>query len=119
VPAMPDGECPSEFSTKQGDACYRRFIAVSFKLSARSFSPNSGVVTRMRLRSRSCGPSIPAYLRTTMTGQWAWRTTESETLPMRARLIPPRPRLPITIKPAPSWSARFTIAMSFRSSVLR
>jgi hypothetical protein len=23
VPAMPDGECPSEFSTKQGDACYR------------------------------------------------------------------------------------------------
>ena len=23
VPAMPDGECPSELSTKQGDACYR------------------------------------------------------------------------------------------------
>jgi hypothetical protein len=23
VPAMPDGECPSEFYTKQGDACYR------------------------------------------------------------------------------------------------
>ena len=23
APAMPDGECPSEFSTKQGDACYR------------------------------------------------------------------------------------------------
>ena len=23
VPAMPDGECPSKFSTKQGDACYR------------------------------------------------------------------------------------------------
>src|SRR5215217_1392135 len=51
-------------------------------------------------------------LRTTRTGQWAWRTTESLTLPMRARLIPPRPRLPITISPASSSSAKATISSS-------
>src|ERR671913_2245935 len=38
--------------------------------------------------------------RTIITGQWAWRTTESETLPIKARLTPPRPLLPITIRPA-------------------
>jgi hypothetical protein len=36
--------------------------------------------------------------RTTKTEQWAWRTTESETLPRRARLAPPNPRLPITTR---------------------
>jgi hypothetical protein len=37
-------------------------------------------------------------LRSTKTGQWAWRTTESETLPRGARLAPPKPRLPITTR---------------------
>lgn len=36
------------------------------------------------------------YPRIIMTGQWAWRTTLSETLPISARLIPPRPLLPPT-----------------------
>jgi hypothetical protein len=39
-------------------------------------------------------PYVVLSLRTTRTGQWAWRTTESETLPIRALLIPPRPWLP-------------------------
>src|SRR5215204_6173215 len=41
-------------------------------------------------------------LRSTKTGQWACRTTNSETLPIRARSTPPTPRLPSTISPAPS-----------------
>ena len=53
-------------------------------------------------------------LRTTITGQWAWWMTLSDTLPMRARLTPPRPRLPITIRPAPISSLRPTISWSFR-----
>jgi hypothetical protein len=48
--------------------------------------------------------------RTISTGQWAWRTTESETLPISARLTPPKPRLPITISPAPSSSAKWMMA---------
>src|SRR3712207_1339087 len=48
--------------------------------------------------------------RTTITGQWACLTTESETLPIKALLIPPRPRLPITMRPAPSSSANATIS---------
>ena len=43
--------------------------------------------------------------RTTKTGQWACLTTESETLPVRDRLIPPLPLLPMTIRPAPSSCA--------------
>ncbi len=38
-----------------------------------------------------------AYPQTTRTGQWAWSTTESQTLPIRARRTLPRPLLPITI----------------------
>src|SRR5215207_4344080 len=48
------------------------------------------------------------YLRTTKTGQWACRTTESETLPIKALLIPPNPRLPTTTSPTPNSSARST-----------
>src|SRR3712207_7683973 len=40
-------------------------------------------------------------LRTTKTGQCACRTTLSDTLPISALLTPARPRLPITIRPAP------------------
>ena len=40
--------------------------------------------------SRSDSSSLPDLsLRTTITGQWACPTTESETLPIKARLIPP------------------------------
>jgi hypothetical protein len=45
-----------------------------------------------------------------MTAQWAWRTTLSETLPISARLIPPRPLLPIAISPAPTSSARARVS---------
>jgi hypothetical protein len=38
-----------------------------------------------------------AYPQTTRTGQWACPTTESQTLPIRARRTLPRPLLPITI----------------------
>ena len=48
--------------------------------------------------------------RTIITGQWAWRTTESETLPISARLTPPRPLLPMTMSPAPTSSARWMMA---------
>src|SRR5215211_8993802 len=41
------------------------------------------------------------YFRTTKTGQWACRTTESDTLPIKALLIPPNPRLPTTTSPTP------------------
>jgi hypothetical protein len=56
-------------------------------------------------------------LRITMTGQGACRTTESETLPIRVLLIPPRPRLPTTTSPAPSSSANQTIAASGRPNM--
>src|SRR5215208_735583 len=46
------------------------------------------------------------YSRTTKTGQWACLTTESETLPIKARLIPPRPLLPSTISPAPIYERK-------------
>ena len=36
------------------------------------------------------------YCRHTMTGQWAWWTTKSLTLPRIVRRILPRPRVPIT-----------------------
>src|SRR5215204_3360833 len=62
-------------------------------------------------RSPTC-PVTVASLRTTNTGQWAWRATEPEILPISARLIPPSPRLPITIKPAPISSAKATISSS-------
>ena len=57
--------------------------------------------------------------RTTKTGQWAWRTTESDTLPIKARLSPPRPRLPIAIRPAPISSPTRTISRSLCPPVLR
>src|SRR5215212_9207386 len=38
--------------------------------------------------------------------------TEAETLPMSARLTPPRPRLPMTIRPTSSSSPSLTIASS-------
>src|SRR5215216_4497264 len=58
------------------------------------------------------GTSAPAELttylvgvvfhsRTTSTGQWAWRTTDSETLPIRALRIPPRPLLHLPSSDAP------------------
>src|SRR5919107_3280008 len=50
--------------------------------------------------------------RTTNTGQWACLTTESETLPISARRTPPSPLLPITIRSAPSSSAKATISRS-------
>jgi hypothetical protein len=50
--------------------------------------------------------------RATKTGQWACLTTESETLPIRALLTPPCPRLPIAISPASISSASFTISAS-------
>src|SRR5215204_2062984 len=49
-------------------------------------------------------------LRTTKTGQCACRTTLSDTLPISALLTPPRPRLPVTIKPAPISSLKLTIS---------
>ena len=52
------------------------------------------------------------YSRTMVTGQWACRTTESDTLPMSALLILPCPLLPITINPAPISWARVTISSS-------
>src|SRR5215212_10146035 len=55
---------------------------------------------------------VDFHSRTTSTGQWAWRTTESETLPIRALLIPPRPLLPITTSPASISSARWTISLA-------
>src|SRR5829696_5731406 len=40
------------------------------------------------------------HSRTTSTGQWAWRSTESETLPIRALLIPRAPCCPSpTVRP--------------------
>ena len=47
-------------------------------------------------------------VRTTITGQRACLTMESETLPMRARLTPPSPLLPKAIRPAPISSATRT-----------
>src|ERR687897_2238510 len=47
------------------------------------------------------------YSRTIRTGQWACLTTESETLPISARLTPPNPLLPRMIKPAPISSLRY------------
>src|SRR5215208_3943049 len=61
--------------------------------------------------ARWSGPLI-SYSRTIRTGQWAWRTTESETLPINALLKDPRPRLPKTMSPAPSSSASPTISAS-------
>src|SRR5215213_7719987 len=49
---------------------------------------------------------------TTRTGQGAWRITASEILPSMALLIPRCPRLPITIRSAPSFLARPTISRS-------
>lgn len=51
-------------------------------------------------------------MRTTRTGQCACLATESETLSIRARLILPRPLLPMTIRSAPSSSAKRTISLS-------
>jgi hypothetical protein len=45
---------------------------------------------RSSLRPRDSLKRRP-YPRIIMTGQLAWRTTLSETLPISARLIPPRP----------------------------
>src|SRR5215217_8260813 len=54
-------------------------------------------------------PSVLFGDLTTRTGQWAWRTTQSETLPVRALRISPQPRFPPTIRYAPSSSASATI----------
>lgn len=55
----------------------------------------------------SCSGSSSA--RTTNTAQGAWRTTESETLPISARLTEPSPRLPTATNPTPnSWLNRTT-----------
>jgi hypothetical protein len=62
------------------------------------------------VRMRKFPVGLALHPRTTNTGQWAWRVTESETLPIKALLIPPRPLLPITIRPAPMSSARWTIS---------
>src|SRR5215204_4265203 len=65
--------------------------------------------------SKKCGllyAACPFSGRTTNTGQWAWRTTESDTLPISARLTPPSPLLPITIRSAWSSSAKATISRS-------
>ncbi len=64
-------------------------------------------------------PGCVPHLRTTRTGQWACRTTLSETLPIRARLKPPSPRLPMTISPAPNSSLSLTIAWSFGPCICR
>ena len=64
-------------------------------------------------------PGRVPHLRTTRTGQWACRTTLSETLPKRARLKPPSPRLPMTISPAPNSSLSLTIAWSFGPCIWR
>jgi hypothetical protein len=73
---------------------------------------------QLRIRSKAALPmladlylSLPS-LRTTKTGQWACLTTDSETLPIKARLIPPCPRLPITMSPAPISSPKATISLS-------
>src|SRR5918994_2715469 len=63
-------------------------------------------------RGRCVRYSRAPYSRTTNTGQWAWRTTESETLPINALLKRPRPRLPTTMSPAPSSPASPTICAS-------
>ena len=51
-----------------------------------------------------------AFAPTTITGQWAWRNTLSETLPAKVRLILPRPRLPTTTRPTSNSSANPTIS---------
>src|SRR5215208_3210621 len=43
---------------------------------------------------------------TMSTGQWACLSIESDTLPIRVRLIAPSPLLPMTISAAPSSSAK-------------
>jgi hypothetical protein len=48
--------------------------------------------------------------RTIKTGQCACLTTEEETLPIRALRTPPKPRLPMTMSPTPSSSAKWTMA---------
>jgi hypothetical protein len=55
--------------------------------------------------------------RTTNTGQCACRKTASDTLPVSALLIPPTPRAPITIRPAPISSAKATISAAGRPVV--
>jgi hypothetical protein len=68
---------------------------------------------RARARSRAAvhspsshkavgGISERFYSRTAITGQWACLTTASETLPIKALLIPPRPLLPTTTTRPPS-----------------
>jgi hypothetical protein len=59
----------------------------------------------------SRAPAHPYTLppRTTITGQWACATTASETLPIMALLILPRPLVPTT-NPAPNSSARPTVS---------
>jgi hypothetical protein len=61
-------------------------------------------------------PRCP-YSRTTRTGQCACRTTESDTLPIKALLIPPWPLLPSTISPAPISSASPTTSGATRPSI--
>ena len=56
--------------------------------------------------------AVSPYSRTMVTGQWACRTTASETLPNKALLSLPWPLLPITINPAPISSANSTISSS-------
>ena len=53
-----------------------------------------------------CGGHVCCPPRTTRTGQWAWWTTPSETLPARRLPTGPNPRLPSTTSPAPSSSPR-------------
>src|SRR5918993_917114 len=45
-------------------------------------------------RMTTCLVGVVFHSRTTSTGQWAWRTTESETLPIIALLIPRVPCCP-------------------------
>lgn len=42
--------------------------------------------------------AVVAFCRTTNTEQWAWRTTLSETLPMKNRSTPWRPCEPMTMQ---------------------
>jgi hypothetical protein len=56
--------------------------------------------------------AVSPYSLTMVTGQWACRTTASETLPNKALPSLPWPLLPITINPAPISSATSTISSS-------
>src|SRR5215208_6166328 len=87
---------------RQGD------LAGAKALLACSTSCENTRFTRGRPPPRRLG-DLP-FARTTITGQWAWRNTLSETLAAKVRLILPRPRLPTTTRPTSNSSANPTIS---------